>query len=86
MSTNPGARPNLPAFTTIASVIKDRLAVMPLIARRDAIESALIGALYYVRTGDSAQAKHIATGKAATAARLLKQACTESTTNSSGRA
>lgn len=85
MSTNPGAKPNLPAFTSIARVIKDRLAPMPSIERRDAIESALIGALYHVRTGDTVQAKHIATGKAVTAARLLKQACAEST-SSSGRA
>lgn len=66
-------------------VIKDRLTPMPSIERRNAIESALIGALYHVRTGDTTQAKHIATGKAVTAARLLKQACEQSNTNG-GRA
>jgi hypothetical protein len=56
------------------------------LARRLAIETFLIGALFLVRTGSTQECIELATGRATRAASLLKQACTEaSTTTSAGR-
>lgn len=51
-------------------------ALSPIIlARRLAIETALITALFHVRTGDTWQCIELATGRATRAASMLKQAC-----------
>lgn len=56
------------------------------LARRLAIETFLIGALFLVRTGSTQECIELATGRATRAASLLKQACSEaSTTTSAGR-
>ena len=47
------------------------------IARQQAIENALSVALHLVRTGSTPDTLQRATGRAVNAARLLKQACTE---------
>lgn len=58
---------------------------LPL-ARRLAIETALIAALFHIRTGDTQQCIEQATGRATRAASMLKQACEASpTTTSAGR-
>ena len=55
------------------------------LARRLAIETALIGALYLVRTGsDTQHGIHQATGRAVRAASMLKQACSEATAGEGG--
>lgn len=56
------------------------------LARRLAIETALIGALYLVRTSDTQQGIEQATGRATRAASMLKQACSEASPTTSGRA
>ncbi len=56
------------------------------LARRLAIETALITALFHVRTGSTQHCIELATGRATRAASMLKQACAESaTTTSAGR-
>lgn len=54
-----------------------------ILARRMAIETALIMALFHVRTGESWQCIELATGRATRAASMLKQACEASTTTTS---
>ena len=49
---------------------------LPL-ARRLAIETALIAALFHVRTDGTQQGIELATGRATRAATMLKQACSE---------
>jgi hypothetical protein len=51
------------------------------LARRLAIETALITALFHVRTSDTQHGIELATGRATRAATMLKQACEASTTN-----
>jgi hypothetical protein len=48
-----------------------------ILARRLAIETALITALFHVRTSDTQQGIELATGRASRAATMLKQACSE---------
>lgn len=57
------------------------------LARRLAIETALIAALFHVRTdGTTQQGIALATGRATRAASMLKQACSDtSPTTSAGR-
>ena len=50
------------------------------LARRLAIETALIAALFYVRTGHTQHCIELATGRATRAASMLKQACEAGTT------
>jgi hypothetical protein len=47
------------------------------LARRLAIETALITALFHVRSSDTQQGIELATGRATRAATLLKRACSE---------
>jgi hypothetical protein len=55
-------------------------ALSPIIlARRLAIETALITALFHVRTSDTQHGIELATGRATRAASMLKQACEAST-------
>ncbi len=54
------------------------------VARQQAIENSLSLALYHIRQNERPSNIHAATVKAVRAAALLKQACTEITTN--GRA
>lgn len=56
------------------------------LARRLAIEAALITALFHVRTGSTQQCIELATGRATRAASMLKQACSEASPTTSGRA
>jgi hypothetical protein len=58
-------------------------AVDPL-ARQQAIENALSMALYLIRTSDTPESLQRATGRAIRAASMLKQACSDATTQ--GRA
>lgn len=51
------------------------------LARRLAIETALIAALFHVRTGNTPHCIELATGRAVRAVSMLKQACAESTTS-----
>ena len=55
------------------------------LARRMAIETALITALFHGRTSDTMHGIELATGRATRAASMLKQACEASTTTSAGR-
>lgn len=48
-----------------------------ILARRLAIETALITALFHVRTSDTMTGIELATGRASRAATMLKQACSE---------
>jgi hypothetical protein len=50
------------------------------LTRQQAIENALSMALYLVRTSDTPESLHRATGRAIRAASMLKQACTEAST------
>jgi hypothetical protein len=56
------------------------------IARRLAIETALSAALHLVRTSDTQHGIQAATGRATRAASMLKQACSEASPTTSGRA
>ena len=51
------------------------------LARRLAIETALITALFHVRTGSTQHCIELATGRATRAASMLKQACEASATS-----
>ena len=48
-----------------------------ILVRRLAIETALITALFHVRTSDTMTGIELATGRATRAASMLKQACTD---------
>ena len=52
------------------------------LARRLAIETALITALFHVRTSNTMTGIELATGRATRAATLLKQSCADARTGS----
>jgi hypothetical protein len=77
--------PTTPKKGTLTLGTTPALTPVPL-ARRLAIETALIAALFLVRTGHTQQCIEQATGRATRAASMLKQACEASpTTTSAGR-
>lgn len=76
--------PTTPKMGTLTLGTTPTLSPVSL-ARRLAIETALITALFHVRTSDTMHGIEIATGRATRAASMLKQACEASTTTSAGR-
>ncbi len=86
---NPGTKPNLPAFTKIGRILRDRVVHRPPpkldpIERQQAIENALSAALWHVRKESSQASIQAATGRAIRAAAMLKQASAEA--SNGGRA
>lgn len=85
-SGNPGNLPTVPRYTTIATIIRERVAIRPAptdrLARQQSIEAALSAALHMVRNYSDTATLQCATGRAIRAASMLKQACLESTTRS----
>lgn len=71
-------------MTTVIPTSTPTTGTTPAIARHQAIENALSMALWHIRHGDTIEAIQAATGRTVRAASMLKQACTESTTE--GRA
>ena len=63
-----------PRYCAPGALKREVLMLSPL-PKRVLIESALITALYYVRSGDTDQARSIAMGQTVKATQLLKLAC-----------
>ncbi len=84
MQTTTPEMGTIPRFTSTSTAHPERLAITPAIDLLQRADNALAMARWHLRKQSSPEVIRLATGKAVSAARALKQACAES--NTQGRA